>query len=238
MQAVVPAAGRGSRLRPLTDDRPKGLVEVAGQPILSHCFETLLDLGVDELIVVVGYRGEDIVDYYGEEFAGVPVTYTRQAERTGLADAVLTAEEHVTGDFLVMNGDNIYDADLSSVIAAHRSANADATLLVDDVSPERAGQGGVFELDDDEIVGLVEKPERAPSTRIPRGFYAFSPRIFHACHLVGPGRTGECELTDAIDLLLYTGAPVETVAFDGWCLNVNTPDDRRIAEKRLADESG
>lgn len=237
MQAVIPAAGRGSRLRPLTDDRPKGLVEVGGRPILTHCFETLLDLGVDELIVVVGYRGDDIVEYYGEAFAGVPVTYTRQAERAGLADAVLTAEDHVTGDFLVMNGDNVYDADLSPVIATHRRTGADATLLVDEVSPGRAEQGGVFELDDGEIAGLVEKPEHPPSTRIPRGCYAFSTQIFHACHLVEPARTGEHELTDAIDLLLYTGAPVEVVEFDGWCTNVNTPDDRRTAEKHLSGES-
>jgi len=235
MQAVVPAAGRGSRLRPLTDDRPKGLVEVAGRPILTHCFEALVSVGADELIVVVGYRGDDIVDYYGGSFADVPVTYAWQTERIGLADALLTAEEHVSGDFLVMNGDNVYGADLSPVVESHREAGADATLLVDEVSPERAGQGGVFELDDGEVVGLVEKPERAPSNRIPRGFYAFSPRIFHACHLVEPGRTGEYELTDAIDLLLYAGAPVEFVEFDGWCVNVNTPDDRRTAERKLSE---
>lgn len=237
MQAVVPAAGRGSRLRPLTDDRPKGLVEVAGRPILTHCFEALVDLGVDELIVVVGYRGDDIVAHYGEAFAGVPVTYVRQAERTGLADAVLTAEDHVTGDFLVMNGDNVYDADLSPVVATH-GPDVDATVLVDEVAPERAGQGGVFELEDGEIVGLVEKPERAPSTRIPRGFYAFSPRLFRACHLVEPARTGEHELTDAIDLLLSAGAQVEFVEFEGWCTNVNTPEDRQTAEAHLSGENG
>jgi dTDP-glucose pyrophosphorylase len=237
MQAVVPAAGRGSRLRPLTDDRPKGLVDVAGRPVLTHCFETLVDLGVEELIAVVGYRGDDIVAHYGETFAGVPVTYTRQAERTGLADAVLTAEKHVTGDFLVMNGDNVYDADLSPVVATH-GPEVDVTALVDEVAPERARQGGVFELDDGEIAGVVEKPERAPSAMIPRGFYAFSPRIFHACHLVEPGRTGEHELTDAVDLFLYAGARVEFVEFEGWCTNINTPDDRQTAEAYLSGEDG
>jgi NDP-sugar pyrophosphorylase family protein len=61
MQAVVLAAGQGTRLQPLTDDKPKGLVEVAGEPILTHCFDQLLELGADELVVVVGYMKEKII---------------------------------------------------------------------------------------------------------------------------------------------------------------------------------
>ena len=63
MQAVVLAAGEGSRLRPLTEDKPKALVEVAGRPILSHCFDDLIDLGADELLVVVGFRKEKIIHF-------------------------------------------------------------------------------------------------------------------------------------------------------------------------------
>lgn len=70
MDAVVLAAGEGTRLRPLTEDKPKGMVEVADTPILTHCFDQLIELGVDELVVVVGYLKEQIIDHYGDEYRG------------------------------------------------------------------------------------------------------------------------------------------------------------------------
>ncbi len=225
MRAVVPAAGEGTRLRPLTIDRPKGLVEVAGKPLLSHALETLVGLGVSRVVVVIGYRGADIRARYGNSFEGIPLTYARQDERLGLAHALLQAEPHVDGDFLCLNGDNVCRADLGAVVDRHRATGADATSLVDDVSRERATEGGVFEFDGDEVAGLVEKPDDPPSTLVPRGFYAFSERIFDACRLVTPADTGEYELTDAVDLLVSAGRRVETVPLEGWCRNVNTPTD-------------
>ena len=81
MHAVVLAAGEGTRLRPLTDDQPKGMVDVAGDPLLTHCFDRLLELGADELVVVVGYLKEVIIDHYGDEYEGVPSTYAHQREQ-------------------------------------------------------------------------------------------------------------------------------------------------------------
>jgi dTDP-glucose pyrophosphorylase len=233
MKAVVPAAGEGTRLRPRTADRPKGLVEVAGKPLLSHVFGTLTDLGVSNVVVVTGYRGEAIRSYYGDSFEGADLVYVRQAQRRGLAHALLQAAPHVAGDFVCMNGDNVCRANLRSVIQRHRRVDAGATSLVDDVSRERATEGGVFELDDGEVVGLTEKPEDPPSTLVPRGFYVFSERIFDACRLVTPAATGEYELSDAVDLLLRAGRRVETVPLEGWCLNVNTPDDCEAVADRL-----
>lgn len=233
MQAVVPAAGEGTRLRPLTADRPKGLVEVAGQPLLTHVFETLVDLDVPEAVVVVGYRGSDIRTHYGDAFRDMSLTYARQDKRRGLADALLRAEPHVEGEFLCLNGDNVCRANLDAVVDRHRETGADATSLVDGVSRERAAEGGVFEFDGDDVVGLVEKPDDPPSTLVPRGFYAFSERIFDACRLVTPAATGEYELTDAVDLLVYAGRRVETVPLEGWCCNVNTPEDCARVARRL-----
>ncbi|WP_340100131.1 sugar phosphate nucleotidyltransferase [Salinibaculum salinum] len=230
MQAVVPAAGEGTRLRPLTAEQPKGLVEVAGKPLLTHVFETLAALGVESIVVVVGYRGEDIRTYYGSSFEGISLEYATQDERLGLAHAVLQAAPHVDGEFLLMNGDNVFDADLSPVVERHRTTGADATTLVERVPRERARAGGVFDIEGGEVVGVVEKPEEPPSQLIPRGVYAFSPAIFPACRLVTPGHTGEYELSDAVDLLIRAGRRVETVEFEGWCCNVNTPADReRVA---------
>lgn len=233
MQAIVPAAGRGTRLRPLTDDRPKGLVEVAGKPILTHCFESLLAAGVDDIVVVVGYRGEDIVDYYGDDFRGVSLTYAWQTEQLGLGHAVSTAEAHVSGDVVVWNGDNVGEVNLSETVEHHRRTDAATTLLVDEVSRERAGEGAVFVLEDDELVGLVEKPDEPPSTVIPRGVYVFSERIFDALAGVEPSARGEYELTDAIDALFDEAARVEVVDLEGWLLNVNTAADVTEGTRRI-----
>lgn len=257
VQAVVPAAGEGTRMRPLTADRPKGLIEVAGQPLLGHVFDALRPV-TTECVVVVGYRGDQIVERFGPTYGGLDLTYVRQSERRGLADALLQAEPHIDGDFISLNGDNIVQTDLGDLVGRHRETGADVTALVERVSRDRARAGAVFELagDDDtdsgdsnggsdtsgrkqqQITGIVEKPPEPPSTVVPRGCYAFSPVIFEACRLVRPGSTGERELTDAIDLVLAAGRPLETVPLAGWCENVNTPDDRRRVEQRLTETGG
>lgn len=232
MQAVVPAAGEGTRLRPLTADMPKGLVSIGGQPLLTYCFKTLADLDLTEIIVIIGYRGDAISDYYGERYRDIPLTYVRQAEPTGLATALLAAEELVESDFVVHHGDNIFNANTREVVARHQSLAPAATLLVDEVSRQEARQTGVCRINETgELTGLVEKPENPPSRLTLTGFFVFSPRIFHACHLVTPSARGEYELTDAIDLLLAAGLPIETVPLSGWRQNINTPSDRETAEE-------
>jgi len=94
MKAVVLAAGEGTRLRPLTADKPKGMVEVAGKPILTHCFEQLIELGAEELLVVVGYKKQAIINHYEDEYDGVPITAAflveevpwEEASRYGVCD--------------------------------------------------------------------------------------------------------------------------------------------------------
>lgn len=232
MQAVVPAAGAGTRMRPLTADKPKGLVAVDGRPLLAHVFETLVDLSVDELVVVVGYRGDQIREHFGATYDDVRITYVEQPEREGLAHAVELAAPHVAGDFLLYNGDNVCDANLGQLRDRHRDTDAIATALVEDVSRDRAARGGVFDLADGEVVGVAEKPADPPSTLIPRGVWALDERVTHACSLVQPGHTGEREFSAAIDLCLHAGWDLETVALDGWCINVNTPEDVERVEAR------
>ncbi|WP_123532901.1 sugar phosphate nucleotidyltransferase [Halosimplex salinum] len=232
MKAVILAAGRGTRLGALTEDRPKPLVEVDGRPLLSHGLSELADLGAEAFVLVVGYRKEAIIEHYGDEFEGVPITYVHQREPIGLADAVLQAERVVDDDFLVFNGDNVMFGNLDDVVERQGRDGVDATLLVDEVSRDEAAETGVFVTDDDgRLDAVVEKPDDPPSTRVLTGLFAFSPEIFHACHLVQPSDRGEYELTDAIDLFLRAGRRVETVPFEGSRVNVNTPADRDRAER-------
>ena len=235
MHGVVLAAGRGTRLRPLTDDTPKALVDVAGEPILTRGLRRLVALGVDDLAVVVGYRGDQIRDRYGDRFEGVPVSYARQDDQKGLAHALLRAEHLVADDFLLVHGDNVFDpgADLERVVERHRETGPAATVLVERLSREAAAKTGVVRTDGDRVTGVVEKPDDPPSTLALTGLFALSPAVFHACHLVRPSERGEYELSDALDLLCRAGHPVETVPLEGWRVNVNTPADRREAARRL-----
>jgi glucose-1-phosphate thymidylyltransferase len=234
MHGVVLAAGEGTRMRPLTDDRPKGLVTVGDQPLLSHCFDALLAVGVDRLVVVVGYRGADVVARYGDRYDGAPVEYVRQDDRLGLAHALRQALPVVDGEFVVMNGDNVCRANLEAVLERHRETDAAATLLVESVTREQARETGVVETDaEGRVTGLIEKPDDPPSTLVSRGFYAFGSEIGPACRLVTPSERGEYELPDAVDLLCAAGHRVETVELEGWCHNVNEPADRARVEARL-----
>ncbi|MGM0605991.1 MAG: UTP--glucose-1-phosphate uridylyltransferase AglF [Halobacteriota archaeon] len=236
MQAVVLAAGKGTRLRPLTEDKPKVLVEVNGTPLIEDVFDNLLSIGVTELVVVVGYQKEQIIERYGDVYEGVPITYTHQREQLGLAHAILQAEPYVDDDFVLMLGDNIFRGNLGDVINRQREDRADAAFLVEQVPYEEASRYGVLDTNEyGEIVEVVEKPDDPPSNLVMTGFYTFTPAIFHACHLVQPSDRGEYELPDAIDLLIQSGRTIDAIRMDGWRIDVGYPDDRDRAEEKLSE---
>ncbi|OSO97487.1 sugar nucleotidyltransferase [Halorubrum ezzemoulense DSM 17463] len=235
MDAVIPAAGRGSRLGKLTDDQPKGLVDVAGRPLLAHVFETAVEAGADELVVIVGYEAAQIVDRFGDTFEGVPITYVHQRERLGLGHAVLQAEPHVDGTFLLVNGDNIFAGSVAPAVTAVEEA--DAALAVEEVSPTVAATTGVIETDETgRVTGIVEKVAEPSSTLVTTGCYVLPEEVFHACELVQPSAEGEYQLGEAVGLLVRAGYEVATGRV-GEPVNVNTPDDIERASGLVREES-
>ncbi len=233
MEAVIPAAGRGTRLGGLTDDQPKGLVEIAGQPLLAHVFMTAVQAGTDELVVIVGHEAAQIVDRFGDAFDGVPITYAHQREQLGLGHAVSKAEPHVSGDFLLLNGDNVFVESVQPAVEA--ASDADAVLAVEEVSPAVATTTGVIQTDDSgSVVSIVEKPADPPSTLVTTGCYVLPEQIFPACALLQPSADGEYQLSEAVDLLVYAGFDTTTVRL-GDRVNVNTPTDVKQATTLLCD---
>jgi glucose-1-phosphate thymidylyltransferase len=146
----------------------------------------------------------------------------------------LTVEEHIDDEFMLMLGDNIFDANLGDVINRQHEDRADAAFLVEEVPYEDASRYGVCDTNDyGEIVEVIEKPDDPPTNLVMTGFYTFTPAIFYACHLVQPSDRGEYELSDAIDLLIQSERTIDAIRMNGWRIDVGYPEDRDEAERRL-----
>ncbi|MDA3815623.1 MAG: nucleotidyltransferase family protein, partial [Patescibacteria group bacterium] len=107
MKAVILAAGEGTRLRPLTNDTPKAMIKLAGKPIVQHALENLPE-EINEIIFVVNYKKEQIINYFGESFGDKKITYVEQDSLNGSAGAVDLCRNLIDSKFLVLMGDNIY----------------------------------------------------------------------------------------------------------------------------------
>src|SRR5271165_3542727 len=132
MKAVVMAGGEGSRLRPLTLQRPKPMVPIAGRPVAEHILMLLKDHGITEVVMTVQYLASNIEDYFGDgsQF-GMQIHYSREESPLGTAGSVKNAEEWLKDDtFLVISGDALTDYNLSKAIAFHEERKALATLTL------------------------------------------------------------------------------------------------------------
>ena len=231
MDGVVPAAGKGTRLRPLTDDTPKGMVMVGDRPLLSHVFDRLVAVGVDHLVVVVGYELGAITDYYGDQYDGTPITYVHQRDQMGLGHAVAQCEPVVSGLFVVCNGDNVFARPQQAAVDRARDDGVDAVVVTERVDREQATKTGVVETtpgsdtDADRVHRIVEKPAEPPSRQATTGWYVLPEERFDALALCRPSDRGEYELADGVSVLAAAGATVDTVRLDGRRVNVNTPAD-------------
>ena len=108
MKAVILAAGEGKRLRPFTETMPKVMLPVANKPILEHVFDALKNSGITEIILVVGYKKEVIMDYF-KDYKDIKITYVVQDKQLGTAHALSKAKNHIKNSFIVVPGDNIID---------------------------------------------------------------------------------------------------------------------------------
>lgn len=201
------AAGEGTRMRPLTASRPKPMLPVANRPLVAHTADAAVAAGVDELVFVVGYEQDAVREFFGESYRGVPVSYAVQAEQLGTAHAVQAARGHLDGAFAVLNGDDLYDpAGLADLFSG---GPAVGTYEVDDPRPY-----GVFEVDGEEVTGIVEKPADPPSNRINVGAYVF-PAEAREWLDVPVSERGEHELTDVLERVVDEHS-VRTVGIDRW----------------------
>jgi NDP-sugar pyrophosphorylase family protein len=202
----VLAAGCGERLRPLTDDRPKPMIEIGGKPILRHNIEMLARAGVREAVINLHYRPERIREYFGVECAGVALSYSYEPELLGTAGAARNCAAFLRdGDFIVAYGDNLSTIDLSKLVELHRERDAEVTLAVfhrDDVAAS-----GIVELDAaDRVTRFLEKPREDEifSHWVNAGYLVVKPSVLDAIPADRPSDFGR----DILPQLLARGARI------------------------------
>ncbi len=222
MQAVILAAGRGTRMGPITETMPKPMVPVADRPLVAHVADAAAAAGADELILIVGYRGDRIRSYFGSEHAGVPIRYAEQPDQLGTADALNAAADLLDDDFAVMNGDSLYRAeDISRLFSAVPQVGA---ARVEDPSGY-----GVLITNDGTVTAVREKPDDPASDLINAGAYTFPEAAIRLLD-VPESERGERELTDVLDRLIERDE-LTPVTFEGW-MDVGRPWELLEANER------
>ncbi len=225
MKAVILAAGEGNRMRPLTYSRPKVMVPIANKPIMEHLLLAARASGISEFIFVVGYRDEQVRDYFedGQKW-GVKIEYCNQKRQLGTADALRMAEGMVGKSFLMMNGDIILQTkDIKKVIA--RGGNVLSAIEVKDP----VGLG-VVEVSRGKVTRIHEKAEKPPSRRANAGLYLFTPGIFEAIAATPKSPRGEYEITHSLQIMIDGGAKVSCQEIGYW-LPLSYPWDLLVANE-------
>ncbi|RQH02280.1 sugar phosphate nucleotidyltransferase [Natrarchaeobius oligotrophus] len=222
ISAVVLAAGEGTRLRPLTRHRPKPLLPAATTPILERVFDQLIDVGVTDITVVVGYGKNRVQAYFGPTYRNVPLTYAIQEQQLGSGHALLEAESAVDGTILVVNGDQLVAKRIISDVLEGHTETATATVGVLN-NRDVEEYGGVL-LENGDVTDVTENPETDGNHRLNAGVYVFEPEIFDAIRSVG-ARAGEQSLPDGITELLRSDAIVRGVVSDGLWVDATYPWD-------------
>ncbi len=159
MRAVIMAGGQGTRLRPLTSDRPKPMIPIVNVPCMEHIVRLLKRYGFEDIVVTLEYMPEAIRGYFGDGVSwGVKMEYSVEEEPLGTAGSVKYVEEWLTERFVIVSGDALTDVDLEKAVAFHEERGAEVTLVLKKV--EDPSEFGIVVVDDEgRVTEFLEKPD-------------------------------------------------------------------------------
>ncbi|MGB8216447.1 MAG: bifunctional sugar-1-phosphate nucleotidylyltransferase/acetyltransferase [Candidatus Methanoperedens sp.] len=221
MKAVILAAGQGTRMGPLTLNRPKVMLPVANMPLLSHVILSARDAGIREFVLVVGFGQEIIKQYFGDGSSlDVSIEYAHQKEQLGTADAVRSAKGFVKDRFLMLNGDIIVSPEhIRNMVKQSR----DVVMTVRRV--DNPSEFGVLEVEGDRVLRIIEKPEKPPTNLANAGIYVFPLAIFDAINKTKLSTRKEYEITESLQLLIDEGMDVGFLTLSGNWFDIGRPWD-------------
>ena len=224
-KAVLLAAGRGTRMREMTAELPKPMLEVRGRPVLQHIVEGLRDAGLREFLIIVGYRADAVQNFFGDGSRyKIHIQYATQNVQDGTGRVVDLARNFVeASSFILSYGDILVDpANYKRVIDL--SDDVEAIITVKRGEDVTKG-GAVFLNEQMDLIDLREKskPGEATSPWYNAGVYTFRPSIFEFTAKLKRSPRGEYELTDAIRELAYSGKKVKALELTGEWADVRDP---------------
>lgn len=223
MKAVILAAGEGMRMRPLTDTKPKPMLEISGRPLLCHILDALPE-EVDEVILVVGYLSDQIQSYFGERFGRFPIKYINQKAKLGTGHALRLCQDLLGNERFLM----LYADDLQSKEDLAKCLKYPLCILVKEVADPR--RFGVVATDERGIVlEIVEKPENPFTNLVSTGVHVLDYRIFK--YPLVRHSNGEYYITHPLAQLAKEH-DLYAVRADFW-LPIGYPEDLKKAEEIL-----
>ena len=225
-KAVLLAAGRGTRMREMTVDLPKPMLEVRGKPVLQHIVEGMRDSGIVDFLIIVGYRADAVQNFFGDGSRyNIGIQYATQAVQDGTGRVVELAKNFVGNDpFILGYGDILVEPENYKHVG-ELPTGVEALISVTRGEDVRKG-GAVFVNEQMELIDLREKPMPGEPTSpwYNAGLYAFRPSIFDFTSKLKPSPRGEYELTDAIRALAQSGHKVRALELTGNWADVRDPE--------------
>ena len=214
MKAIIPAAGVGTRLRPHTFTNPKVMLNIAGKPIIAHIVDRLIDAGITELSIIVGYMHEIVESYFNNNYS-IECKFSLQKEMKGLGHAILQGLDDSEEPVLIILGDTIIETDYKKLVINDK--NIMAVVKVD--NPKRFG---IVETDsDNNITRMVEKPDDPKSDLAIAGIYLVrSQKLLKNAieKLIDKDikTRGEYQITDALQIMIDEGEKIQAMQIGNW----------------------
>ncbi|MEM2618956.1 MAG: sugar phosphate nucleotidyltransferase [Candidatus Hadarchaeales archaeon] len=243
---LIPAAGVGTRLYPFSRAVPKELYPILGKATIEHCVETLREGGIRKIYIVVGYQKGAIMDYLGNgsDF-GVNLAYIYQMRRGGIGHAILQAKEWIDSTFVALLGDSFIEPkeEIRKLVELHKRKHPVATLLLFKVTNPSAY--GVARLRKEGKYLRIERLVEKPSLELAREFevegqyyalcgaYVLEPEIFDFIARTPPGKRGEIEITDALQLAIEEGESILGWELKGKYMDVGKWETALQVEKEM-----
>ena len=225
-EALILAAGKGTRMWPLTENMPKPLLPLCGKSIIEQQIATLKKVGVKNINILIGHRMKEISDLLGNGTKyGVEINYIVQSEQKGTGHAVSLAEKHVNSSFFCLNGDTLIDEKNLRLLAKKGGEMAMMVTTVDDGS-----NFGVIKSKNGILSSIVEKEIDGKSS-INAGIYLFNKKIFTSLKSIKKSIRGELELVDAL-----LSNKIHTIEYEGFWKDIGSPWDLLTANEFLIDQ--